>query len=339
MSRCMDLALSASGRVAPNPMVGAVLVYNDHIIGEGCHEHFGQAHAEVNCLNSVKPEDRHLISQSTLYVSLEPCSHFGKTPPCTELIINHNIPEVIIGRRDPFKLVNGSGIQQLQENGISIKVNVLREACENLNKRFFTFHKKQRPYVILKWAQTADLKIAAGNEERLFISNECTNRLVHRWRMEESSILVGTNTAIADNPALNNRFWTGKNPLKMILDLSLRLPSSLHIFDAPEPVIIFNGIKQEQQDHQLYYKINDTDHLIPAIMEACFLLHIQSIIVEGGTKLLQSFIDFNCWDECRVITNHSLFLNDGIAAPIFSHKHFIREETYSTDRIQYFVND
>ena len=218
MQRCIELAQLGAGTVAPNPLVGAVLVYNERIIGEGYHQQFGQAHAEVNCISAVAEADRELISLSTLYVSLEPCAHFGKTPPCTDLIIAHKIPTVVIGCRDPFKEVDGKGIEKLLAAAVEIVHPFMEAACRELNKRFFTFHTKQRPYIILKWAQTDNGIIGHSDHSRLLISNDFTNRLVHKWRSEEAGIMVGTNTALFDNPSLGNRLWNGAQPVRLVVD-------------------------------------------------------------------------------------------------------------------------
>ena len=229
MYRCLQLAGKGAGHVAPNPMVGAVLVHNDRILGEGYHQVYGQAHAEVNCINSVLPDDVPLIPDSTLYVSLEPCAHFGKTPPCADLIIKKQIRKVVIGCRDPFKEVDGKGIERLKAAGIEVISGVLEAACTDLNKRFFTFHTFNRPYVILKWAESANGKISGSGNERVFISNAWTNTLVHKWRSEESAIAVGTNTAMLDNPFLTTRLWPGRNPVRILLDKKLIIPRSHNI--------------------------------------------------------------------------------------------------------------
>src|SRR5258706_6298419 len=248
MRRCLELATLGAGNVAPNPMVGAVLVYHGRIIGEGYHQKYGEAHAEPNSIASVKEEDRKLISQSTMYVSLEPCVHFGKTPPCADLIIKHKIPKVVIGCRDPFKEVNGRGIEKLKAAGVETEPGVLEKECKELNKRFFTFHTKHRPYIILKWAQTANGKMSGQGRDRLYISNEFTNRLVHKWRSEEAAILVGTNTALLDDPQLTTRLWTGNNLVRMVIDMDLKLPSSLRLFDDEASTIIFNTIKHDLKE-------------------------------------------------------------------------------------------
>jgi len=336
MYRCLNLAKLGKGSVAPNPLVAAVLVYNDCIIGEGYHQQFGKAHAEVNCINSVAERNKTLISQSTLYVSLEPCAHFGKTPPCADLIIQNKIPRVIIGCRDPFEEVNGKGIEKLKKAGVEVTVGILEMESKELNKRFFTFHQKHRPYIILKWAQTADKKIAALSQERLLISNEFSNRLVHQWRNEETAILIGTNTGLLDDPSLNNRLAQGNNPVRLILDKHLRLPPTLKIFDNNQKTIIFNNIKQEENKNTIFCRLEKVDNIIQQIMDACYQLNIQSILVEGGAKTLKSFIDLDIWDEAKVITNESLFLGDGLSAPNLKNALSIKEEKYRNDLIQYY---
>jgi len=328
MQRCLQLAENGSGYVAPNPMVGAVLVHDNRIIGEGYHQRYGGPHAEVNCINSVKEEDRNLISRSTLYVSLEPCAHHGKTPPCADLIIANKIPEVVIGCRDPFKEVNGKGIEKLKAAEINIIYGVLEEECQQLNKRFFTFYTQHRPYIILKWAETADKKIAVNGTERLSISNEQTNRLVHKWRSEEASILVGTNTAIMDDPELTTRYWDGPSPIRLVVDMDLSLPPSLKIFNGKQRTVIFNTVKHSEEAlPQLlsplsgerqglrYYQVTENVNLIHQIVNALYQLRIQSVLVEGGARLLQSFIDEEMWDEIRIIKNEKLIINNGLAAP------------------------
>jgi diaminohydroxyphosphoribosylaminopyrimidine deaminase/5-amino-6-(5-phosphoribosylamino)uracil reductase len=318
MSRCLQLAAQGAGYVAPNPMVGAVLVYNETIIGEGYHQQFGGPHAEVNCINSVKEENRKFISHSILYVSFEPCNHFGKTPPCSDLIIEKKIPHVVIGCRDPFKEVDGRGIEKLKNAGVEVEVGIMEDECKDLNKRFFIFHTQHRPYIILKWAETADKKIAAPGTERLFISNEFSNRLVHKWRSEEASILVGTNTAMLDNPELTTRLWPGPSPVRMVVDMDLKLPADLKLFDKNNRTIVFNKVKYEEQDEVLYYQVTEDVNLVHQIVNAVYQLKLNSILVEGGAKLLQSFIDEGLWDEIRVIQNEKLKISNGLNAPVFA---------------------
>jgi diaminohydroxyphosphoribosylaminopyrimidine deaminase/5-amino-6-(5-phosphoribosylamino)uracil reductase len=336
MRRCFELAKLAEGNVAPNPMVGAVLVFNDLIIGEGYHRAYGHAHAEVNCINSVAKEHVHLIDQSTLYVSLEPCSHFGKTPPCTHLIIEKNIPKVVIACRDPFLEVDGKGIEQLKAAGIEVITPLLEKEALELNKRFFTFHIQHRPYIILKWAQTANEMIAQSDYSRLLISNEKTNRQVHKWRTEEASILVGTTTALQDNPSLTNRLWQGNNPIRLVIDKDLKLPATHQLLDGTVKTIVFNAIRQENTGSLVYHRISGNDNWVTQIIEALYEMNIQSVLVEGGTSLLQSFIDANCWDEARVITNTEMEIAAGLKAPLLSNAEKRSTQIIEKDTIQYY---
>ncbi|HEX4374222.1 MAG TPA: bifunctional diaminohydroxyphosphoribosylaminopyrimidine deaminase/5-amino-6-(5-phosphoribosylamino)uracil reductase RibD [Puia sp.] len=340
MHRCLELAKLGAGYVAPNPMVGAVLVHNEKIIGEGYHQTHGQAHAEVNCINSVSEENKDLISRSTLYVSLEPCVHHGKTPPCTDLILQNKIPKVVVGCRDPFDKVNGKGIDKLKNAGVEVVRNILEKECIELNKRFFTFYQKHRPYIILKWAQSGNAKIATSPKDlfnkRIFISNEFTNRLVHKWRSEESAILVGTNTALRDDPELTTRLWQGKNPTRLIIDINLNLPKSLKIFNGQAHTIIFNSVKQEQTDNVSYYQLTNDGNIVHQITNALYQLNIQSVIIEGGAKTLRSFIDEKMWDEARIITNEELIIENGLAAPELENFKQTHSETILTDRIHYY---
>jgi diaminohydroxyphosphoribosylaminopyrimidine deaminase / 5-amino-6-(5-phosphoribosylamino)uracil reductase len=339
MKRCIQLAKLGEGHVSPNPMVGAVLVHNNRIIGEGYHEIYGEAHAEVNCINSVKQADKNLIRESVLYVSLEPCSHYGKTPPCADLVIRNKIPRVVIGCKDVFTEVNGKGIERLKQNGIDVTVDVLENECKNLNKAFFTFQSLQRPYVILKWAQTADNKIANTGNKRLLISEEITTKLVHKWRAETTGILIGTNTAKTDNPKLTNRLWSGNSPVRLIIDLDLQLSQNSKIFKNDAPTIIFNLQKKSPEFHEplknevYYYQISDRDKTIEEILKACYELKIQSILIEGGKKLLQSFIDKNLWDEARIIINTKMFIGNGLAAPKLNNVQIQKQFSLGNDLI------
>ncbi|CAN5788515.1 bifunctional diaminohydroxyphosphoribosylaminopyrimidine deaminase/5-amino-6-(5-phosphoribosylamino)uracil reductase RibD [soil metagenome] len=339
MHRCLQLAVMGAGFVAPNPMVGAVLVHEGKIIGEGYHIQYGQAHAEVNCINSVEEEDQHLIPLSTIYVSLEPCAHYGKTPPCADLIIAKKILRVVVGCRDPFKQVDGKGIEKLKAAGINVTVGILEKECMELNKRFFTFQTGHMPYIILKWAKTSNNKIAAGPDERLLITNPLTNKLVHKWRSEEAGILVGTNTALLDDPELNNRLWSGKSPVRLLVDMHLRLPSSLRILNKQQPTIVFNLLQHDMNESGLsYYLVAEDAGIVHQIMNACYQNNIQSILVEGGAKLLQSFIDEYLWDEARIITNESLVIEEGLNAPELNNQHLIHTEQILTDRIDYYTS-
>lgn len=298
MYRCIQLAKCGEAGAPPNPMVGAVVVCNGRIIGEGFHRRCGGPHAEVNAINSVT--DKRLLSQSTIYVSLEPCAHYGKTPPCADLIIQSKIPRVVIGCTDPFAKVNGLGIKKLQDAGCEVKVGVLESECLELNHQFFTFHQKHRPWIILKWAQSKDGFIGAcDTTNRIQFSNALTQTLVHRLRARSGAILVGTRTAILDNPTLTTRYWTGANPLRLTIDRKGCLPENLHLLDGSTPTVIY------------------TQESIEEILNDLYNRNIQSLIVEGGTCLLQSFIDAGLWDEARIETS-PICIGQGIMAPKLS---------------------
>ena len=346
MYRCLQLAKLGAGSVAPNPMVGAVLVFDDRIIGEGYHQRYGEAHAEPNCIqHAVENGHGDLLSRSTLYVSLEPCVHFGKTPPCADLIIRKQIPKVVVGCRDPFKEVDarlndtvaqGKGIEKLRSAGVEVAFGILEKECKDLNKRFLGFHTKHRPYIILKWAQTVNHKIAGQGSDRLYITNEFTTRVVHKWRSEEASILIGTNTAMMDDPELTTRLWTGNSPIRLVVDMDLKLPRHLKIFDGQVRTVVFNKLKHEDNGRLLFYQVTEDVSLVHQIINALHQLKILSIIVEGGTKLLQSFIDEGMWDEARVITNEELLVKNGLDAPQFVSAFKISEEKMFTDRVELF---
>jgi diaminohydroxyphosphoribosylaminopyrimidine deaminase/5-amino-6-(5-phosphoribosylamino)uracil reductase len=317
MHRCIDLARNGKGKVAPNPMVGSVIVHQDNIIGEGYHEFYGGPHAEVNAINSV--QDKSLFNNSTLFVSLEPCSHMGKTPPCSDLIIKNNIKKVVIGITDPNSLVAGRGIEKLRKAGTEVELGILKKECLELNKRFFTFHKQKRPYIILKWAQSQDgfLDIKRDSGTPIgpnWISNPVSRMLVHKWRSVEQAIIVGTNTVIFDNPGLNTRLWPGKSPLRVIIDKKNRIDLSAHVFDDNNPTLVFSGRETSCQNNTEYIHFeNDSNDLKP-ILKKLYEKNIQSLIVEGGQKLLHSFIDQNLWDEARVFKGSNDF-KEGISVP------------------------
>lgn len=336
MTRCLQLAVLGAGNVAPNPMVGAVLVYEDRIIGEGCHEKYGSAHAEVNCIASVKNDDIQLIEKSTLYVSLEPCNHYGKTPPCSELIIDKKIPKVIIGCKDILKDVAGKGILKLQRAGVDVTTGILETQSIELNKRFFTFHEKFRPYIILKWAQSVNSKIGLPGK-RVFITNEYTNRLVHKWRSEEAAILVGTNTVLTDDPSLTVRLWEGKSPVRMLIDRDLKVPLNMRVYNSDSRTIVFNLKKNLSEENITYVKLGN-EKFLQSVVAHLFEINIQSVIVEGGRKILQSFIDAGLWDEARVITNKELTIEGGVDAPQIKNFKFIKQETNFNDVINYYGN-
>jgi len=320
MQRCLDLALLGISDVAPNPMVGCVIVHNGLIIGEGYHKKFGGPHAEVNAIRSV--ENQELLAESTLYVSLEPCAHFGKTPPCSDLIIENRIPKVVIGTIDPFAEVAGKGIERMQKAGIEVEVGLLEKKCRTLNRRFFTFHEKKRPYIILKWAQTLDGFIDTDRTETLhptWITNDLAKRLVHKQRSEESAILIGTNTAEYDNPALTVREWTGNQPIRMVIDRTGRLKPELTIFDGQAPSWVFTGIEKPDSENLKYITLDFDRNILPQMMAELFRRDILSVIVEGGGELLNSFLEMNLWDEAFVYTGNQFF-GKGVAAPNISGK-------------------
>ena len=337
MSRCLQLAELGAGNVAPNPMVGAVLVYEDKIIGEGYHQKYGEAHAEVNCINNVAAENKSLIEKSALYVSLEPCSHYGKTPPCVDLIIKNKIKKVVIGCKDVYKEVAGRGILKLQNAGVEVVAGVLENKCIDLNKRFFTFHQKFRPYIILKWAQSFNGKIGTGDDKRILISNEYSNRLVHKWRSEEASILVGTNTALQDDPSLTTRLWQGKNPVRIIIDKELKLSSTLKVFNTEARTIIYNLVKNLTEENIVYIKL-EYENFLHQLLDSLFEMNIQSVLVEGGAKTLQSFIDASLWDEARIIMNEELIIENGIATPEMKDFILEKQEKYFNDLVSYYRN-
>jgi diaminohydroxyphosphoribosylaminopyrimidine deaminase/5-amino-6-(5-phosphoribosylamino)uracil reductase len=317
--RCLDLAAIPSGYNAPNPMVGAVLVSGGRIIGEGYHKKYGEPHAEANAINSVKETE--LLSRSTLYVNLEPCVHHGKTPPCTDLIIKHKIPTVVIGSTDPNPLVSGKGIERLRSAGVNVVEHILKDECDSLNIRFMTYHKKRRPYILLKWAQTADKFIdTLRNENNIGRPNWITSwyerRLVHKWRSQEQAIFVGTNTVAIDNPFLDVRHWHGKKPLRVVIDKNLRLASALNVFDGSQPTLFFTEKNKEKCTEDLeYQKITFDKHLPERILENLYARKITSILIEGGSQLLQSFIDAGLWDEARIFEAKTTVFNEGIKAP------------------------
>lgn len=321
MQRALQLARLGAGAVSPNPMVGCVIVHDDKIIGEGYHQKYGEAHAEVNAINAVL--DKSILSQSTVYVTLEPCSHFGKTPPCADLLIKHQVKEVIICNNDPNPLVAGQGIEKLRQAGIQVDVGILAEEGRELNKRFFTYIEKKRPYIILKWTESMDGFIAKKNYEAVQISNVLSRRFVHKMRSEEDGIMVGTNTTKYDNPKLDTRFWTGKNAIRVLIDKALSLPKTLHIFDNSQITICYNLLKDEILVNTILVKIPTNNSIEQFIIQDLYQRKIQSIIIEGGTILLQSFIDSGLWDEA-IMLKSKLILADGIEAPKIGGREVLR---------------
>ncbi len=317
MRRCLELASLGSGFVAPNPLVGCVIVWNNLVIGEGYHKRFGGPHAEVNAFDRV--EQKELLNESTVYVSLEPCSHQGKTPPCVDLLVSNNVKRVVIGCRDSNPTVNGKGIDRLKRAGIEVVEGILEEECRQLNKRFFTFHERRRPYVVLKWAQTLDGYIDRVRDEDIkginWVSSELTKTLVHKWRSEEQSILVGRNTIINDNPSLTVREYDGQNPIRIVIDSQLQISQDLNIYSNEAPTLIFNRIKNEKKENVEWIKISETS--TTNILEELYNREISSVFVEGGSRTLQYFIIDNVWDEARVIVGNTKF-GDGVKAPIIN---------------------
>jgi diaminohydroxyphosphoribosylaminopyrimidine deaminase/5-amino-6-(5-phosphoribosylamino)uracil reductase len=349
MQQCLDLAVKGLGNVAPNPMVGCVIVYEDKVIGEGYHQKYGEAHAEVNAINSVA--DQSLLEKSTLYVNLEPCSHHGKTPPCVDLIMERKVPSVVIGCSDPNPLVAGNGIEKLRSAGCKVESGILKKECERINKRFFTYHTKLRPYIVLKWAQTKDGFISSKFrvhspklEERVknysidWISNETSRKLVHKWRSEEQAIMIGTNTALLDNPRLTAREWKGKNPVRVIIDKWLRIPIHYHIYDGLNPTIVFTGIKKESINNIDYALIDFDSDVLAQVMLYLYKKEILSVMVEGGEQIINTFIANNLWDEARVLIADKNF-GKGIKAPDISGKNVISREDVDGDQLLLYENN
>lgn len=317
MQRCLQLATIGGGKVAPNPMVGAVLVVENKIIGEGYHQKYGQAHAEPNAINSV--QDKTLLKSATLYVNLEPCSHYGKTPPCAHLIVKSGIQRVVIGTFDPNPQVSGKGVKILQDAGIEVLVGLLENECNELNKRFFIFQRQKRPYILLKWAQTKDGFIdrirTTCDEAPLQISNELTRQLTHKMRAENQAILVSTNTVVLDNPTLTVRFWTGKNPIRIALDRQGRIPTGYQLLDGQYHTLLFTEKKQQNKENLYYIQILFDENSLESMLKALFDNLIHSVLVEGGSKLLHSFIEKGFWDEAHVEVSEQQ-IGEGVAAPV-----------------------
>ena len=338
IQRCIELARNGLGTTYPNPLVGSVIVYEDKIIGEGWHKKSGEPHAEVNAVNSVK--DKSLLKKATIYVSLEPCSHFGKTPPCCDLIIKNKIPNVVIGTIDPNEKVAGNGIKKLLEAGTNVTVGILEGECNDLNKRFFTFHEKKRPYIILKWAESQDGFIAPKEKSEIkpvWITNRYSRQLVHKWRTEEQAILVGTQTAIADNPKLNARDWSGNNPIRVVLDQNNRIPEDNHVFDNQVKTILFSKSKRLiEKENSIFEYIDFEQNIATPIIQSLYQHQIQSIIIEGGRQTLQTFIDANLWDEARIFVGNFKF-KDGTKAPNLAKNQF-KKKSIGNDQLILFRN-
>ena len=328
IKRCIEIAKNGLGTARPNPMVGSVIVHEDSIIGEGYTSKYGGNHAEVNAIHSV--QDKSLLKQATLYVTLEPCSHYGKTPPCSDLIIAHKIPKVVIGCVDDNKKVAGKGIERLINAGCQVIVGILEEACKEHHIRFFTFHNKKRPYVILKWAETKDGFIAPASKDTLkpvWITNEYSRQLVHKWRAEEQAILVGTNTVLNDNPSLTVRDWTGENPMRIVIDKKNDLTTEYNVVNNEAKTKIINNTLINKLEG------NTAEQILNLLTEN----EITSVIIEGGSKTIQTFIDANLWDEARVFVG-DIYFKQGIKAPVFSGK-LISEQFIKEDVLKKYLND
>lgn len=330
MQRCIELAQLGAGGVSPNPLVGCIIVYNNQIIGEGWHQQFGEAHAEVNAIDSVK--DKSLLKEATLYVNLEPCNHFGKTPPCADLIIKHQLKQVLVGMVDPYEKVAGNGIKKLQEAGIEVTVGLLENECKFLNRRFIKFITQQKPYIILKWAQTWNgyiapdaTKLSAEDfENQRHITDRIVQKLVHKWRTQEDAIMVATNTALFDNPALNAREWPGRNPVRVLLDKNLRLPADLKLFDSSTPTIVFTEKQKESSKNLTFIQLDFSKNWLAEMLTELYNLNIQSLIIEGGAQFLNAIIDNRMWDEAIVFSSPKTITN-GIKAPLID-GHKIQQE-------------
>jgi len=319
IKRCIQLAKNGKGTSYPNPMVGSVIVYNDTIIGEGWHKKAGESHAEVIAINSVK--DKSLLKKATIYVSLEPCSHYGKTPPCANLIVESGIKKVVIGIIDSNSKVSGRGILHLQKNGCDVIVGVLQQECFDLNRRFFTFHTKKRPFIILKWAETKDGFLDKNRGEKNdkspnWISNPYSQQFVHKMRAEEQAILVGTNTALIDNPSLTVRSWVGENPIRIVLDRVSKIPTNYNLLSDGIKTIVFSEVKHSVDSfgNVIFERIDFSKNVPEQICEVLYKYEIQSVIIEGGSQTLQSFINANLWDEAFVFVGTTNF-KDGLKAP------------------------
>ena len=340
MQRCLQLARCGAGSTSPNPMVGAVIVCDGRIIGEGYHIRAGEPHAEVNAVNSVAEADRHLLSRSTMYVSLEPCSHYGKTPPCCDMIIARGIARVVIGTADPNPQVDGAGIERMRSAGIDVTVGVLEEECLRLNRAFFTSQLHKRPYVTLKWAQSADgfIDLLREGGQAVKISSPVSQVAVHRLRAQNVAILVGRHTALLDDPSLNIRHWAGRSPLRLVIDKNCTLPADLKIFDGTLPTVVYTACEKEDKVgkniEQVVLDFNEP--LLPQILAHLNGRRVDSLLVEGGATLLQSFIKASLWDEARVEINPGLELGNGVVAPSLAPLQPIAEECLAGNRILYF---
>jgi diaminohydroxyphosphoribosylaminopyrimidine deaminase/5-amino-6-(5-phosphoribosylamino)uracil reductase len=338
MFRCLQLAAMGIGRVAPNPMVGAVLAHGDRVIGEGHHRVYGGPHAEVECLESVRPADRHLIPASRMYVSLEPCAHHGKTPPCADRIIREGIKEVHVACRDPFPDVDGKGIERMRAAGVKVEVGSMASEARELNRRFLTFHLARRPYIVLKWAESADGMIAGPGKVRTTISGPLANRIVHRWRSEEQAILIGSQTAAIDDPRLTARIPGGHDPLRIVIDRLLSLPAHLHIFTDGGQTVVVNIYRNDAEGSVRYLRIPHEGDPLAHTLSGLYGLGVQSVLVEGGRFTLDAFLKEGLWDECRRIRSLHLQIPDGYPAPQAPMDSLVESQVWDTDRIDLYRN-
>ncbi|WP_296618580.1 bifunctional diaminohydroxyphosphoribosylaminopyrimidine deaminase/5-amino-6-(5-phosphoribosylamino)uracil reductase RibD [Marivirga sp.] len=318
MQRALQLAGYGKSTVSPNPMVGCVIVYDDKIIGEGWHQKAGEPHAEVLAIRSVKDEE--FLKLATAYVTLEPCAHYGKTPPCAELLVEKKLKKVVIGAVDPNPLVAGKGIEILKNAGIEVRTAVLEQECLSIIKAFFTFMEKKRPYIVIKWAQTADGFIARDDFDSKWISNPLSRQLVHKWRTEIDAILVGKNTVKYDDPKLTARDWSGKNPVRIVIDHNLNLSEDLKIFDGEQKTILYHSKDLKAKRLGAIFVQLDEKDFLNNMMSHLHEEKIQSVLVEGGAQTVQSFIDAGLWDEARIFTSPVSFENGIKAAELKNHK-------------------
>jgi len=337
MHRCIQLAKNGLGTTYPNPLVGCVIVHDDKIIGEGWHHKAGQAHAEVNAINSMN--DATLLREATVYVSLEPCSHFGKTPPCTNMIIDKGIKKVVIGSIDPNPKVSGQGVQKLKDAGCKVNVGVCQKECDELNKRFFTFHLKKRPYIFLKWAQSEDGFIVPKERKQqgpVWITSSHSRQMVHKMRAKEQAILVGTNTVIADDPSLTTRYWKGNSPTRIVLDRNLRIPRDTKVYDGKVKTLFITEKNSDNESNLFFEPIDFSEKVAQQICDIAHRHAIQSMIVEGGSQMLQTFIESSYWDEAFVFIGNNTF-DAGVKAPKFKGT-LVSEEKITTDILQHYKN-
>lgn len=337
IKRCLELAQKAKGFTAPNPMVGAVLVYQNEIIGEGWHQQYGEVHAEVNCLESVSEANKQFIPESTMYVSLEPCAHQGKTPSCAKRLVAEKVKAVIVCNDDPFEQVRGKGFQILNEHGIVTQKNILEQEGRWVNRRFFCFHKNKRPYIILKWAQTQNGFFAPSDGSRLQMSNLHSQQLVHKWRTEEAAILVGFNTAMNDDPSLTARLWKGKNPFRIFIDRNLKVPKSHNLYNNETTTWVINTVKNKVENNTHFIQLEFDETLLRQLLQELYQQNGQSLIVEGGANLLQQFIDKGLWDEARIFETENL-LSEGIFAPKVINANYAFNTNIGNDILQVWVN-